>query len=93
MRVENNIVKRTTFKERGSLVAMLNQSQYGRRDRDRDEFVIPSQTRNRNTPQNPRKANNNKKLAHASKRVKVDVFIPTMISVANLARLLKVKLG
>lgn len=91
VRYTNSIVNRTTFKERGSLVAKLNQ-RYKGKDKD-DEFAIPNYSRNRAAPQSPKKVRDKKNKSHGAKHVKADVFIPTVISVANLARLLKVKLG
>lgn len=90
IRYSNSIVNRTTFKERGSLVAKLNRQSKGG---EIEELAIPMHSRNRNAPSNSKKVREKKNKSQTSKHIKADVFIPSVISVANLARLLKVKLG
>ena len=77
--------ERGRFKQRGSLVSRLD-----------EEVAIPkhsrvSQAQPSGKGKEKEKAGEVQKTANAAKRV--DVFIPTVISVGNLAKLLNVTLG
>ena len=73
---------RTAFKERGSIIAHI-----------RDDVTIPSGSRTKvNAPSNRRKEREKRYLG-APKKVDRNIFIPSIVSVGNLARLLNVRLG
>ncbi|OSD08681.1 initiation factor 2 [Trametes coccinea BRFM310] len=73
--------KRTQYKERGSLLSRL-----------KDEAVIPKHSRVSNVRSEVKEKEEKKKAPKAIKKVNADVFIPSIITVGNLAKLLNVKL-
>lgn len=75
--------RRTQFKERGSLMSRLSH-----------DVDVSSHSRSSRTPSaQVTTKEKSVKSPKAAKQVNVDVFIPTVVSVGNLARLLNVKLG
>ena len=73
---------RETFKARGSLISRIG-----------DDVAIPSHSKAPTLRSRVDAAKARKKLAFLEKKVAVDVFIPSTVSVGTLARLLNVRLG
>ncbi|KAI8998476.1 hypothetical protein BD414DRAFT_475182 [Trametes punicea] len=72
---------RSQYKERGSLVSRL-----------KDEVVIPSSSRASDSRPAAKAKEEKKRNPKPVKAVTVDVFIPSVVTVGNLAKLLNVKL-
>lgn len=85
----NSRLTRINYKDRGSLVAKISQL----RMPDEEDLAIPAQSRGRDASTMMKKAKAKKNKVQEVKRVNADVFIPSVVSIANLARLLNVKLG
>lgn len=71
-----------TYKERGSLIS-----------RHSEEVAIPKYSRASNARTNTKEKEKVQKAPKAVKPANVDVFIPSVVSVGNLAKLLNVTLG
>ncbi|CAL1704982.1 unnamed protein product [Somion occarium] len=84
----NSRLTRINYKDRGSLVAKISQL----RMPDEEDLAIPAQSRGRDASTMMKKAKAKKNKVQEVKRVNADVFIPSVVSIANLARLLNVKL-
>ncbi len=74
--------KRSQYKERGSIISRL-----------KDEVVIPSHSRVTSSRSGIKEKEQKKNTSKAHKPIHVDVFIPSVVSVGNLAKLLNVRLG
>ena len=88
LRSDNNKTSRRKDNERGSVVSKLQ--------RGREEVMIQKRPRARSDGQHVQvKAQDKKPKAAKPKaqQVQRDLFIPTMVTVANFAKLLKVKIG
>lgn len=59
----------------------------------KDEVVIPSHSRVTSSRSGVKEKEQKKNVAKAHKPIHVDVFIPSVVSVGNLAKLLNVRLG
>ncbi len=73
---------RSTFKERGSILSRMD-----------EDVAIPSHSRVRTSPNVAKGKEKRKVRKREDKVANLDIFIPSVISVGNLARLLKVRLG
>jgi hypothetical protein len=74
--------RRGSFKARGSLASLV-----------REDMAIPGHSKSSTLRPKTNPSKSWKKKAHIEKKVKIDVYIPSTVSVGTLARLLNVRLG